>query len=69
MAGSEDITEDVVTLGAGTDWLGSSADVLVASCWFAFIFVVGSAEGAGGSEGTGGCDDAEGAGGAGEGCG
>lgn len=66
IAGSEGIKEDVVILGAGSEWLLSSVDWRTISCRVAFEFVVGSAEVAGGD---GGSDGAGGAGGAGEGSG
>lgn len=64
IAGSEAITEAVVTLGAGTDWLESCAEGLLTSWWFAIISAAGGTRGAEGAEGTGAAVGSAGSGGA-----
>lgn len=64
IAGSEAITEAVVTLGAGTDSLPSCAELLPTSWWFVIISVAGGARGAEGAEGTGSAIGSTGSGGA-----
>lgn len=76
--------EDVVAIGAGADWLVSSAEPLVSSGWFAVVSKVDGTGGARGAGGAGGSDctgvsdsagvsdgtgGSEGAGGAGDGSG
>lgn len=64
IGGSEAITEAVVTLGAGTDWLASCVELLATSWWFAIISVAGGTRGAEGVDGTRGAVGSTGSGGA-----